>query len=63
MFCLILLTPWLLCVPAAGTCRRLEEKARELEVPDVRGFLSSQLFATSGFSLDAAAGKITCRAI
>ncbi|KAF5832333.1 DNA replication licensing factor MCM2 [Dunaliella salina] len=43
--------------------RRLEDKAREHEIGDVRGFLQSQLFASSGFSYDPSKGEIKCRAI
>mmetsp|Transcript_21527 Transcript_21527/g.59641 ORF Transcript_21527/g.59641 Transcript_21527/m.59641 type:complete len:901 (+) Transcript_21527:61-2763(+) len=43
--------------------RKLEDKAREHEIGDVRGFLQSQLFATSGFSYDPSKGEIKCRAI
>jgi len=44
-------------------CRKLEDKAREHEISDVKGFLESVLFASSGFGFDSARAEITCRAI
>jgi hypothetical protein len=41
--------------------RCLEDKAREVNITDLAGFLGSATFSGAGFSLDSAAGVIEFR--
>lgn len=52
MLCIILLYEVLRYNVLLSPCRALEGKAHEVEVTDVKGFLESPLFQSSGFKLE-----------
>ncbi len=51
------------CVCVCVSCRSLEEKAREYEISDLKEFLDSQLFRTSGFAWMPGQAFVTCQAL